>query len=459
MRMSGHYWFVWGFVILMGAACGGFAQETAGAASETTASAANASASSADAEALDPAMRQKLDEALEKFKQSDIAGALETLQVMAASDARLIPPRLILAQWFAQLQNQNAVRVSLEMATEETPGDPEAYLLLGEIAMRQGEMTAAELLYQKSETLLKQYQANPERQKRLNVSMQKNKVALARARSRWTQMQEALGALLKLEGETPETCRSIGFSFFQLEKEQPAREWFARADTLDEGKGLPADAQMAQLYMSRGDQAQAKESLKNALMAKPDSIDTMNLSLSVALNEGDMTAVDELTKKLYAADPKNPNVLKTCGIASLYRGNFPQAEKLFQEALISEPADGELANGLALALCEQNDPEKNKRAIQYATSNLQKQGNNRDYLATYGWVLWKSGDADNALAALRQSAADGQINSAAAYYLAVILAEKGEKENAQKLLAVTLGNQTPFFKRAAAEQLLEELNR
>lgn len=455
---------IWGVLLTAAVFLGGvgavWGEETAAGqnpAPNTAVPAANTQSVSAVAETLSPETQQRFQEAVNKFNQSDIAGALETLNLIAASDPRVIPPRLILAQWFAQAKNHNAVRVSLEMATEESPTDPEAFVLLGEIALRQGEFTAAELLLQKAETVLNAYQSNEPRQKILAIKLNKNKVALAQARKRWDKMQEGLGALLKLEGKTAENCRLIAMSFFYLNKEQAARDWFLSADQLDPGKGLPADAQMARLYMATGDAAKAKESLKNALAANPNSVETLNLSLSAAINDNDPQTAAATAAQLYAADAKNPETLKNCGIAALYREDFAQAEKLFREGLELAPADTEIANGLALALCEQNDPEKIKLAAQYAASNLQKQGNNREFLSTLGWVLYKSGSVDKALQTLQQSAADGQMNSAAAYYLAVLLNEKGEKQNAQKLLAAAVTNPAPFFKRKAANALLEEL--
>ena len=439
------------------------AQSPSGAAAApkapASASAALATAAaSPETSELSPEIQAKYKSAVEQFSQQDVAGALETLRQMAAADVRLVPPRLILAQWYSQTKNQNAVRVSLEMATEESPTDPEAFLLLGEIALRRGELTAAELLFQKADGLLAAYQANPERQKKLSLALLKNRIALVRNRGRWAQMQELLGTLLKTEGETPENCRLIGVSFFELDKEDSAKSWFTRADQLAEGKGIPADGMIAQLYLNKGKTEQAKESLKNALAANPQSVEVMNLYLAFALGENDMETFGKIAEQLYAADPKAPGVLRTCGIAALYQGDFPKAEKMFQEALALEPANTEITNGLALALCEQNDPEKTKLALQYAASNLQKQGNNRDFLSTFGWALSKSGDKEKALKVLQQSAADGQINSAAAYYLAVLLSDKGEKDTAKKLLGAALANKTPFFKRKAAQELLQRLN-
>ncbi|MGN1199169.1 MAG: tetratricopeptide repeat protein, partial [Thermoguttaceae bacterium] len=164
-----------------------------------------------------------------------------------------------------------------------------------------------------------------------------------------------------------------------------------------------------------------------------------------------------LVQRLYQEE-KSPDVLKTYGKVALFRSDFKSAEAAFQEAVRQNPLDTEATGGLALALCEQGDAEKNKRALQYAASNLQKQSNNRDYLATLGWTLYKSGQVDDAVKILQQSIADGQINAASAYYFAVILNERGQQDVAKQLLEAALSTAPPFAKRDEAQKLLDSIN-
>jgi len=149
--------------------------------------------------------------------------------------------------------------------------------------------------------------------------------------------------------------------------------------------------------------------------------------------------------------------LKTYGRVALFRSDYRRAEAAFQEAVQQSPLDTDASNGLALALCEQGDEEKNKRAVQYAAGNVQKQQNNRDFLATLGWVLYRTGQPDEAIQVLQQSTADGQINAASAYYFAVVLNDKGQTEQAKNFLEAALSTQPPFAKRTEAEALLKKL--
>lgn len=406
---------------------------------------------------MSPELKAKLQEAVDKFNKSDIAGSLKILNEMSQTNPEIIPPRLILAQWFSQLKNRNAVRVSLEMATEESPNDPEAYLLLAEISLQQGELTAAELLFQKGEQVLSQYSASADRKKALTISLLRGKMNLMQLRKRWAGMQQMLANLIQIQGESPELCRLIALSFFHQNQDAQARDWFVRADSLSKGEGMPADGMMAQFYISRGDLAKAKESISAAQKAYPKSTDVLSLSIMMAINENDLDAAWNLVQKLYQEDSKSLNVLKTMGNVALFRSDFAQAQQAFQEVVRQSPIDSEAVNGLALALCEQNDPEKKKLALQYATSNVQKQDNNREFLATLGWTLLQAGETDKAKQILQQSAADGQLNAATAYYFAVLLAQNQQNDEAKKLIEAALASKAPFFKRQAAVNLLNQL--
>ncbi len=417
-------------------------------------------APAADAPKLSPAEEAKYQEALQRFNSQDLAGALASLHELAASNPAATPPRLILARWFAELQNPKAVRTSLELATEESPNDPEAFLSLAEISLLEGSLTAAELLTQQGRRVLAQYGANPTHKQNLTRKALTLQLAYSNARRRWASAQEAILALIKHDGETAELDRALGRVLFQQNQEDKAREMFVRADKLTPADAasttLPADALLSQLYAEHGDLANAKKYLDAALKASPKSVSTLVLSISTALEENDLETAWSRARQLYAND-KSADVLKIYGKVALFRSDYPQAEAAFQEVVRQNPLDPEAVAGLALALCEQDDAEKRKRAVQYATSNVQKQANNRDYLATLGWTLYRSGETDAAIQVLQQSVADGQINAAAAYYFAVALVEKGQPQAARQLLNAALATKPPFAKRVAAAALAKQL--
>ncbi|MGI5832094.1 MAG: tetratricopeptide repeat protein [Thermoguttaceae bacterium] len=408
---------------------------------------------------VSPEFEAEYREALDRFNRSDIAGALEILNRMAVSDPKMLPPRLIMAQWFTKLKNPSAVRLSLEKAVEETPDDPEAYILLAENSLRRGEWAAADLLLGQAGMLLDENPGliHPGRRQSLTISLLRNEVVLYQARENWPAMQQALSQLWKQGERTSDTCKLIGVSYFHLGEPGKAKQWFTQAHKISSATELSADAMMARLYLAVGDRQHAQEALDAALEADPDSQVVLNLTLVMALGSGDRNRVKELVDRVLTADAHDPATLKTCGIAALYLEDYPRAEAIFEEGLRMHPGNPEIENGLALALCEQNNPEKIRKAVQHATANLQKQNHNREYLATLGWALYKAGDQEKALSYLQLSAADGRINSQTAYYLAQVLAAKGETEHAKKLLSASLAGTAPFTKRMAAEELRRKL--
>ncbi len=405
---------------------------------------------------LSPDEEAKYKEALTLFNNQDFPGALAALKELSASVPASRPPRLIVARWFAELQNPQAVKLCLEQATEETPDDPEAYFSLAEIALREGSFTAAGLLTQRGDKALAAYDVNPNRKKNLTHTSLLVKLAYNNARQRWTESQKTIAELIKLDGESAELDQAYARVLFQQKQDDKARQALQRAEKLSD-KALPTDAAMAQLYASRGDKENMKKSLDAALQANPKSTQVLILSISSALSENDLDSAWKLVQRLYQEE-KSVEVLKTYGKVALFRNDFKSAEAAFQEAVRQSPLDTDAIGGLALALCEQGDAEKCKRALQYAASNIQKQSNNRDFLSTLGWTLYKAGQTDEAVKVLQQSIADGQINAAAAYYFAVILTEKGQNDVAKQLLEAALSTTPPFAKRTEAEKLLAQLN-
>ena len=414
------------------------------------------------ADLTDPEIQKELEKAVAAFNASQFAEALNVLKSLHEKHPEIVPPRIILAQWFAKSNLGNAVRANLEMGTEEVPQDPEAFLLLAEISLKQGSLTAAEALLQLADAKLKAYSVNPLRKKNLSSSLRRVTTDLYEGRQRWPQMEENINRQIEADGRTPELLRKKGVAIFQQKKEDEAKKIFIEADQLEkdsETKGLPADAVMSQLYLLRGDRDNARKSIEAALAAHPNSKEVLILSIQMKINDDKLEEAKPLAEKLLADDPNSAAAKKLRATVALYLNDYATAEKLFEELLLASPLETQNANGLALALCEQDSPEKLQRALAYATENVQKDQNNSEYLGTLGWVLYKTNQLEQAATALKQSAASGQINAATAYYFARVAVKTGKIEEAKQLLAAALQGGNQFAKRRDAVQLLNELSK
>jgi Tfp pilus assembly protein PilF len=411
-----------------------------------------------------PVIKAELEKAVAAFNNSKRHEALDILNALYKSHPEIAPPRVVMAQMFAQAKLGEAVRANLEFGTEETPTDPEAYLLLGEIALRQGHLTAAELLLKRADETVRNYAANPTRKKNLQSSLLRVLSDLFEARQRWTQMEQCVDEQIKLDGQNSTFLRRKGIAIFRQNRDNDAKQFFLQADQLDRAnketgqKGLPADAAMSQLYLARGDRDNARSSLENALNTYPDSKEILALAVQMRVSDDKLEEAKPLAETLLSKDPASPAAKRSRAIVGLYLQEYALAEKLFQELLLESPSDSQAQNGLALALCEQGSPDKLKRALEYATDNVRKNQNNSEFWGTLGWVQYKANLIEEAARSLRQSISTGQINAATAFYHARLALKANKIDEAKQFLTLALQGNNQFAKRREAVDLLKQLS-
>lgn len=432
----------------------------------TSAPQGEAAVSTTAAGSENPELTKKLQVAADLFNKGDFNGALEEVKKICANEPKLAPPRIILANWFARAQVSDGVRVSLNWATIDTPNDPEAYLLLGEIALRQSDLAAASLFFERGGLLLRDFNADADRKKIMQTSLLRNLTGLAELRSDWGNMEKMIDQRIAFEGKSPELMRMKAVAVFRQKRDQDCLKLLNEADQLaanQENKGLPADAILSQLYLTRTDQKDARDlarkALAVALQKNPKSKDILALSAQMRLNDNDVAGARQMADQLLAEDPQSGAAKKLVATIALFQSDYATAEKLFQEISVASPLDMQAANGLALALCEQEDPVKMRRALEYAADNARKENRNGDFVATLGWVLFKTGDMQQAGQVLQQAAAvaQGNISPQTAYYLGRLAAQNQKNKEARELIEAALKSERPFAKKAEAQKFLAGL--
>jgi tetratricopeptide (TPR) repeat protein len=417
-----------------------------------------------------PEVKTDLQKAIDAFNKSDINGAKNILADLHKKHPALPPPGIHLARFFAQTRNGNIIKPVLDMTTNEPPDDPEAYILLGEIALQQREFTVANLLLKEGEAKLAKYVVYPQRKKNLTSSLLRIQSSLAEIRGKWELYGQLADKRIAHDGELPALLRQKGVALFQLKKESEAATLFARADKIkptDEKQnnaeqGLPAEAMLSRLYLARGDKENAKKYLADAFLNHPNSREVILLSIQSRLNDDKPEEAKELADKLAKDFPDFEPATRILAMIALYLSDYPTAENLFQKLIVVSPSDGQAVNGLALALCEQNDTKKLQRAFEYAGDNVNKNQQNTEYLGTLGWVFFKAKRFEDAKQALQRSIVSGQTSPTNAYYLANLERQTGSeksKEEAKRLINEALKSPTPFAKRREAVKLLEELKK
>ncbi|NNC54814.1 MAG: tetratricopeptide repeat protein [Pseudomonadales bacterium] len=130
------------------------------------------------------------------------------------------------------------------------------------------------------------------------------------------------------------------------------------------------------------------------------------------------------------------------------------------EAVLKLRPDAVLArNNLAWLYMESGGAGSLKRARDQAAQAFELAGDNPDVADTYGWILFRIGEADKGIEILRQAvaAAGPQQSPDIAYHLAAALNETGATTEARELLTQALQSGAKFASRADAQRLFDTL--
>jgi uncharacterized protein HemY len=145
------------------------------------------------------------------------------------------------------------------------------------------------------------------------------------------------------------------------------------------------------------------------------------------------------------------------GLIAWHLRDLNGAEAILEPLHREVPADSSVANLLALALLDQSDKAKRSRGLQLAEVNAAQFPRSAEIVATLGWGLYRAGQLEQAEQKLRAAITGGRTTLDIAYYLARVLAEKGQTDNARQLLQSATSLPGAFAHRDDANSLLKTL--
>ncbi len=401
---------------------------------------------------------QEVTDAVAKFKQRDFDGALKLLKEAVKKNADLPPAQVIMAQLFSQANIPQGVRNALEQATNESPDDPEAYAIMGDIALRERRVTEADLLYQKAGSLVDKLAKSAKRKEMLQPRILGGEAAVSEARQDWPGAQKKLEAWLKLDPKSSVAMQRLARCLFQQKNAQGALEKLKEAAKADPDVLTP-EAILAQFYEQAGDRENAKKWMAKALAAAPKDLKTHLVAGQWALETGQLDEAQTQATAAMQIDPKSLDAKVLRGVIALFQKDYPAAERYFEAAHLQSPRNFAASNNLALALIEQKDEAKKRRALEYAENNVQQFPKVAEAASTYGWVLYKMGRLDDAEKALQAAVNSGAMNADTAYYIARLSVDRGREAQAKQWLESALKSTGPFAMRQEAQALMEQLKK
>jgi cellulose synthase operon protein C len=397
-------------------------------------------------------------DALALFKARDYDGSLKLWKEAVKKNPDLPPAQVIMAQLFFQSNMPKEAQIALDQAINDVSDDPEAYILMASLAMRDRDITKAQLLFEKAGSLLAAFDKSPKRKEAMQVRLQSGMAAMAEARKDWTGAQKSLNALLKLDPKNAAAMQRVAYGLFQQKNVDGALEKLreaAKADPLM----LTPEAVLAQFYQRAGDRENVTKWMTAAVTAAPKNVKTQLAAGQWALETG---RLDDARKHSIAAiriDPKLQQVKLFRGAIAMFERDYEAAESYFESALKQSPNDFSLRNNLAVALIEQPDAAKNRRALEFAEANVKQFPQAVEAASTYGWVLYKLNRVEDAEKALVAAAPAASTDLDVAYVIARVSVDRGRKAEAKQLLETALKLTAPALFRQEAEDLLEQLKK
>jgi Flp pilus assembly protein TadD len=443
------------FLVVAGLLCAGLASATTALAQSTGEQLLKSSVNDYGPQYSD------VDNAIKAFQRGDFAASRRLLHEAKKKHPHLPPADVLQARLFLAANRRAEAMDALELAVAADRDDPEAYILLSDLALRQRQVTLAELALYKAVELVEKFDRNKLRRADMEIRTQAGMATISQLRGLTDKTIEHAKAWAAKEPKSPQPHRLLARAYFQQKKYNDVFAELKKVALLD--KNSPqAEVALARMYEEAGFHDVAKQSMEAAVERGADNAKTrLAVALwALAVGETEMAKANADAARKLDADSTDALILQ--GRIARQQQDQAGAEKLLQEAAVRAPTNFSATNQLALALAASGDQEKLKRALQYAELNLRAHadGNTpagREAAVTYGWLLFRLGREADAEKAIATAIKAGSISSESAYYVSKIFSARGKPEIAVKILEPVLAMRRAFPQQKDAQALLKEL--
>ncbi len=402
---------------------------------------------------------QDVQQAVTRYRNNDIEGALQFLQRAKAANPQLPPAQAVLARLHFAAGQSAAANLTLERAVRDNPEDPEAYLLLAELSFREQHLTAAEQLFLKA---LSANESLPEGQKRKQTGARQAMGGLARIaeqRAQWDSAAKWLEQLVQAEPEQAEVWQRLGRVRLLSDQVDAAREALAKARQLNAELEHP-EVTIGRLYKQQGKDSEAEAAFQAAMQSDADNLATRLAYAQYQLETGRLEETRKNLDEILKAERNNVTALLLAGVAARMAGEPQSAELHLSRAHLLDPGNVTVTSQLAMALSEQDDPEKLRRAAGFAAAAAKQQPSDGNLRTALGWVLLQLGNNAQAQQELTEALkVQRNLNADSRFLLARILYDRGRNDEAARILEPAMQMSGIFVKRKEAETLLASIEK
>jgi tetratricopeptide (TPR) repeat protein len=405
-----------------------------------------------------PPLMKEMKEGFEHFGNRDFDAALKSFKEATKKDPELPPAGIIMSSSFQRMGAGERARAALEQTVVDTPNDPEAYVIMGNMALNDGRIYEAAFLFQKANELITKSNLIAKRKDLLVPAIISGQASVLEAREDWAGAQRQLEAWLKINPKSIDAMGRLALCLFRQKNALGALEILKAAQKI-EPKMLTPEAILAQYYANSDDQANAKKWYDIALKVAPKDPNTIYQAGEWAFNSGNIANARSLGLAARQLDATSVKALVLCGVVELFEKNYDVAEAYFTKAMNLDPSNFIPKNNLAMALIEQKDEKKRERALQYAIMNVNQNQKRAEAYATLGWICYKLNKLDDAEKAFNIAASGGQVSPDTAFHIACLSRDRGNDAAARIWLKKSLDSKAPFSMRKEAKEMLDSLTK
>jgi tetratricopeptide (TPR) repeat protein len=410
----------------------------------------------------DDAQYGDINNAITRFRDRDIIGCRALLERARSNNPKLPPPGVMMSVLWLGVNQLPPARAELEDTAVKFPADPESYLVLGDLAFQERRITEADVLFAKATELTAAFTENAKRKRDFEIRCHAGSGAVAEARKQWAEAQRHLSGWLELDPDNASAHQRLGIVLFQLGKPEDALKQFREAKKLDE-KAVHPELAMARLYDDAKQRDTARKLIEQAVKSSPEDPAVLLASAQWYLGQNDLAAATKNVERALKLDEKSLEGKVVRGAIARVARDYETARKFFNDAHVQSPGNFPASNSLALVLVEAEDKESRQRALEMAEANtaMHREGSPHQVnaLTTLAWVYYKLGRREDAEKILSQITQNNQLTTDGAFYVAKLLADRGEKDRARKILEEVLDNDAMFATRADAADLLAAIKK
>jgi Tfp pilus assembly protein PilF len=371
----------------------------------------------------------RLEDARKKMTAGDAEGAFAAIEIAVAKHPDMSPAQLIFAGLLFQNGQMAAGRAVMERAAIERPDHPEIYSSFGRLALAEGRMLDAALNFEKAAVLAAADRwPAPQRRTWLN-SAHSGSAAVAERRKDWKTAYASLMVMADLNPSDWSTRWRLGRASFRLDQVDQAEELLRSAWKGD--KRLPApESTLADLWMEKGDLAKAEKLLTTALAANEHDALIRNAMTRLLIQAGRGEAARQSAAKGLSMQPRSAEARLLAVLAARQVGDVAAAEAVLTPWLNESPQNPVALSQSAQLKALSKDPAARAVALERAKATSAALKGGGDSQTTLGVVHFLLGDMADAEKFLRAAILSGDANADTAFYLGLILEQKGDREGA-----------------------------